>query len=152
MIGLRRYLRARRHELDAASVIVIGLAASGGGHPTWWRSDGPLLPLRFLPRLTQLAEGVTAGVSAAHRGRGSSPAYPARVRGLPALTIGALDGLGLCPRSHLPVDTAPQVDPAVTDRMLELALTLVDAIDAAVPAVPAASRSEANLGPSAGGG
>ncbi|MEA2211939.1 MAG: hypothetical protein QOF83_1887 [Solirubrobacteraceae bacterium] len=158
MLGLRRHLRARRHELDAGRVIVLGLAACGGGRPAWWTSDGPLLPARLHPRLAQLVAtvirsgpptsdamgtdltrpgadgGHRARAGAAHRGRGTSPAYPARLRGLPALTIGALDTTGLPPRSHLPTDTPAQVDTTTADRLLELALTLIDAIDAAVPA------------------
>ena len=141
MLGLRRHLRDHRHELDAGTVIVLGLAASGAGDPRWWRSDGPLIALRFLPRLAQLAEQVSRAIPEAggtpHRGRGTSPAYPARLRSLPALTIGALDEVCLAPHSHRPADSAEKVDRATTDRMLQLALTLVDAIDADLPPRPA---------------
>jgi hypothetical protein len=165
MLGLRRYLRAHRQDLGAAHVIVLGLGACGGGRPSWWTSDGPLLPVRFLPRLAQLAGKVFEGSSqspgangrraggrdtgAAHRGRGVSPAYPARLRGLPALTIGALNETGLAPRSHLPADTPAAVDTRVSDRLLELALTLIDAIDAEVPAAPAVPALSAEPGRSA---
>jgi hypothetical protein len=150
MLGLRRYLRERRHELDAGTVIVLGLSACGAGEPRWWTSDGPLIALRFLPRLAQLAEQVSTEVPEAagrpHRGRGTSPAYPARLRSLPALTIGALDEAGLAPRSHRPADTAENVNRAATDRMLQLALTLVDAIDADLPPPSAAPEPSAPAG------
>ncbi|HEX8977388.1 MAG TPA: M28 family peptidase [Solirubrobacteraceae bacterium] len=136
MLGLARHLRGRRHELRASNVIVLGLAACGAGHPFWWSSDGPLIPQRFTPRLVQLAAQVSAQApeitARPHRGRGSSPAYPARRRGRPAITLGALTGPGLVPRSHLPSDTPDQLDTATADRLLALALMLTDAIDASL--------------------
>jgi hypothetical protein len=136
MSGLRHHLHRHRSERDPSNIIVLGLGASGGGKPCWWRSDGALIPLRFLPRLSQLAEQASGQVpeigARAHRGRGLSPAYPARLRGRPAITIGAVDSAGLAPRSHLPSDTGDRIDTAVTDRVLEFALTLTDAIDASL--------------------
>ncbi len=127
MTGLRRHLRSRRRELRAADTIVLGIAACGAGAPCWWVSDGPLVPLRYLARLRQLAATLEARP---HRGRGTSPALPARVRGLPALAIGSLDGRGLAPHSHQERDTASALDRAALDTLLQLALTLVDTIDA----------------------
>jgi Peptidase family M28 len=129
MIRLRGHLRRRRTERRAPNTIVLGVGASGAGNLTWWIGDGPLVPVRFLRRLAELAEQ-TAGASAGpHRGRGVSPAFPARVRGLPAITIGCLGPDGTPPRSHLPSDMPEALDRASLDRALELALTLVDAID-----------------------
>jgi hypothetical protein len=134
MIGLSRYLRARRRELQAANTVVLGIAACGGGSPCWWTSDGSLIPLRFLRRLEQIAEratGPTTDLGAVpHRGRGASPAFPARFAGLPAITIGCLDGDRLVPHSHQPGDLPEALDRGSVDKLLELALTLVDAIDA----------------------
>jgi hypothetical protein len=152
MLGLSHHLRARRRELDAGRAIVLGLGPAGAGRPRRWTSDGPLIPLRFLPRLVRLAADAADGPSAgrkpeptarAHRGRGVSPAYPARLRSRPAITLGALDEAGLAPRSHLPTDTAANLDPVAADLLLELALTLVDAIDADLPGNQPASRSQA---------
>ncbi len=141
MVGLRRHLRSRRRELRPANTIVLGIAAAGSGRPRWWDSDGPLVPLRYLARLRGLAAqaggaapGATAspGPAAArpHRGRGTSPALPARARRMPALTIGCLDARGLAPRSHQAGDIPAALDPAALDALLQFALTLVDAIDA----------------------
>ncbi len=134
MIGLRRYLRRRRRELGPANVIVLGIAACAAGMPRWWTSDGALIPVRYSRRLAGLARHV-AGPRATlgagpHRGRGITPALPARLAALPALTIGCLDSAGLTPRSHQPSDRPEALDRASTDALLELALTLVDAIDA----------------------
>ena len=123
MLGLRRHLNRHRQNRDT---IVLGIAAGAGGTPGTWVSDGPLIPLRFTAWLRELA--ATAGAPE-HRGRGVSPALPARAAGLAALTIGCLDGDGLVPRSHQPADVPEAIDYGSTDRLLELALTLVDAID-----------------------
>ncbi|HEX3688180.1 MAG TPA: M28 family peptidase [Solirubrobacteraceae bacterium] len=136
MVGLRRHLRSHREEIRRANTIVLGIAAAGSGRPRWWVSDGSLVPLRYLARLRGLAArtggAAPGGPTAAqpHRGRGTSPALPARARRIPALTIGCLDGRGLAPRSHQASDIPAALDPAAPDALLQFALTLVDAIDA----------------------
>jgi hypothetical protein len=136
MTGLRRHLRARRAELHATDTIVLGIAGAAAGAPGWWVSDGTLIPLGFLPRLRRLAAQTAAvapgpgGHVAPVRGRGVSPALPARARGLPALTIGLRDRRGLAPRSHQAGDRIEALDPEAIDALLQFALTLVDAIDA----------------------
>ncbi|MEO9024206.1 MAG: hypothetical protein ABI339_04290 [Solirubrobacteraceae bacterium] len=159
MLGLSHHLGARRRELDAGRAIVLGLGPAGAGRPRWWTSDGPLIPLRFLPRLAQLAaeadeaahgppaDAKSEPTARPHRGRGVSPAYPARLRSRPAITIGALDAAGIAPHSHLPTDTAENLDRIAADRLLELALTLVDAIDADLPATAAPNPRGAPGGP-----
>jgi hypothetical protein len=142
MTGLTRHLRSRRGELRPANTIVLGIAAAGSGGPHWWVSDGPLLPLRALGRLRQLAAQAGAGAGARpRRGRGISPALPARTRRLPALSIGCLDRRGLAPRSHQAGDTAGALDPTALDALLQFGLMLVDAIDADL-ARPAHRRSD----------
>ncbi len=145
MTGLTRHLRSRRKELGRANTIVLGIAAGGGGDPAWWVSDGPLIPLRYLRRLSGIVERIggphTEHAARPHRGRGTTPALPARLAGLPAITIGCLDADGLAPRSHQRGDVPEALDRDAVDRLLGLALALVDAIDADLrpaPAPPAA--------------
>ncbi len=133
MVGLKRHLRSRRGELRPATTIVLGLAAAGGGRATWWASDGALFPLRTYSRLRRLAAhtlNATGSARRPHRGRGTAPAWPARARRLPALTIGCLDPRGLVPHSHQSGDVPAALDPAALDALLQFALTLVDAMDA----------------------
>ncbi len=145
LIGLRRYLRARRRELEPSNTIVLGIGPCGSGRPRWWTSDGALIGLRYLRRLGEIAERVagpqTELGAVGHRGRGSTPALPARAAGLPAITIGCLDDAGLAPRSHQPDDVPERLDKGSMDGMLELALTLVDAIDAELHRAGATDRS-----------
>jgi hypothetical protein len=145
-IGLRRFVRARRHELAPENTIVIGISACGGGSPRWWQSDGALVPLAYHPRLRALCAGVARGDpqlgAAPHRGRGATPAFSARMAGLPAIAVGCLDERGLAPRSRQPADTAAAIDRAAVDTTVELALMLVDAIDAELVAMRAAAAAD----------
>jgi hypothetical protein len=133
-IGLRHHLRARRRSLRRTNAVVIGFAASGDGAPRWWVSDGSLLPQRYFDRLRTLCAEVARAEpyleAAPHRGRGCAPAQPARRVRLPAISIGALDGDGLAPRSHTADDTADRVDRASLDATVQFGLLLVDAVDA----------------------
>ncbi len=133
-IGLRSYLRVRRSSRRAPNTIVLGLAASSGGGPVWFLSDGALVPLAYFRQLRRLCETVAAEEPQAHarpyRGRGATPALPARWGRLPAITLGARDRLGLAPRSHQVSDAAASVDSRAVDRVVEFALLLVDQIDA----------------------
>jgi hypothetical protein len=134
MIGLNRYLRRHRRELKPSKAVVLGIGPCGGGDPVWWTSDGPLITLRYLPRLAGIAARATGPGTdldaRPHSGRGMAPAYPGRFAGLPAIAIGCLDDRGLVPRSHQRGDLPEAVDRDSVDRLLALALTLVDAIDA----------------------
>jgi hypothetical protein len=132
MAGLTHHLRQRRKDLTATNTIVLGIAGAARGTPRWWASDGPLIPLGFLPRLRDLAARANPArpLDAPLRGRGTSPALPARARGLPALTIGLRDRRGLGPHSHHATDRPDALDAQALDALLQFALTLVDAIDA----------------------
>jgi len=83
------------------------IAACGAGRPSWWVSDGRLVPLRYANSLRALCDEIEA---AAHHGRGTTPALPARSAGLPAIAIGCLDSRGLAPRSHQQTDTPELID------------------------------------------
>jgi hypothetical protein len=132
MTGLRRHLRRRRRELTARGTVVLGIGPCGAGRPCWWISDGPLIPLRYPARLRALAARLASGgvTAAPIRGRGTSPAFPARTRGLPALTLGAVDSRGLAPRSHQRSDLPEALEPATLNAVLQFALMLVDELDA----------------------
>jgi hypothetical protein len=133
-IGIRRYLRARRKELRPENAIVLGISAAGAGQPHWWQSDGRLFPLPYAPRLRALCGQTSASP---HRGRGATPALPARTAGLPAIAIGCLDCRGLPTSSHQKADTPERIDDTALDRALETGLTLIKAIDAALARDPA---------------
>jgi hypothetical protein len=133
MIGLARHLRGRRKQLVRRNTIVLGVGPCGPGHPHWWTGDGSLVPLRYHPRLRQLAgqlaEAEPTLDARPHRGRGTASAMPARLRGIPAINLGSLDARGLAAGSHAAQDTAENLDPQALDELLQFALMLVDAID-----------------------
>jgi hypothetical protein len=130
-LGLRRYLHAHRRDLKQANTIVLGIAACGAGHASWWVSDGRLVPLRFARSLRALCSKTEA---APHRCRGSTPAQPARAAGLAAITIGCLDDRGLAPRSHQRTDTPDRIDEIALDSAVKFGRTLVNQIDASLAA------------------
>jgi hypothetical protein len=132
-IGLRFHLRRQRRSLPAGAAVVLGLAPCAGGHPFWWHSDGPLVPLRYHATLRALCAGLRdAGLEpllAPLRGRGASPALEGRMRALASIALGRLDANGLPPRSHAPDDADEHVDARALDLSVQLTLALVDAID-----------------------
>jgi hypothetical protein len=111
--GLRRYLRARRKQLNVTNTVVLGLG--GGADLHYLVSDGPLLPLVFFSPLRRLA--AESARFSAQTGRGCSPALPARMRRLPALTVGG--------------------EP---DAVVNACLELVDAVDAYVGGLDRSDR------------
>lgn len=135
-LGLRHYLRARRKLRKASNTVVLGIAACGGGSPRWWYSDGPLVPVAYFKALRTLSLKIANEEpdlhAEAHRGRGTTPALPARMRRLPAIAIGSLEPPGVAPRSHQAGDTPDHVDATAVDEIVQFGLVLVDAIDAYV--------------------
>jgi hypothetical protein len=115
-IGMRKYLRT--HRTEPKNTIVLGIAPCANGNVQHWMSDGRLIPLRYSRTLRELCARLDAG--AGHRGRGATPAFPARARGLPAIAIGCPDG------------NAQSVEETALNRTLQFALVLVDAIDASL--------------------
>jgi hypothetical protein len=150
-LGFRRYLRSNRRTLKAANTVVLGIAPCGAGDPRFWLSDGQLVPLRYFARLTQLCRELATREPELklklkpHRGRGATPAFPARSMRLPATAIGCLDERGLAPRSHQARDAPETVSPEALDAIVQLGLMLVDAIDLFLqerPAPPRGTRSD----------
>ena len=143
-LGMRGYVRARRGRWRPEATVVLGLEACGHGHPRWWTADGPLLPLRFHPRLRALCEEVARDEprlqAAPLRGHGLTAAFRARLAGWPAIAIGARDSHGIVPGAGQASDVADRVDPKAMDATLEFCLALVDRLDADLAQrVPASS-------------
>jgi hypothetical protein len=138
-IGLRRHLRARRETYTRANTVVLGIGRCGAGSLRWWRSDGPLVPAAFFAPLRRLCAELPAQGAALvppeHRGRGCSPAFPARMAGLPAVTIGAVDRAPSTDPPHGAV-ASQSPDPALLDGTVEAGIMLADALDGFLAALP----------------
>ncbi len=149
-IGLRKHLRARRHALKRTNTVVLGIAASGAGHPRWWIGDGQLIPLRYFKALAQLCARVASEEPtlklAPHHGRGAAPAFRARTARLPAISIGCLDEAGMPPRSHRADDTPDALEAEALDATVQFGLMLVDAVDAFLRDQPSGGRHRVVLG------
>jgi hypothetical protein len=118
-IGLRRYLRRRRRARRAPNTVVLGIAPCAQGNPLWFQSDGALVPMSYFRALRRMCESIASDDPGLHagprRGRGYTPALPARERRLPAIAMGSSG------------DGSDAVDAVV-----EFGLLLVEAIDAYV--------------------
>lgn len=127
-IGLRQFLRSRRVERTAPNTVVLGIAPCPSGAPIWIESDGAFVPFAYFRELRRLCEEIASedpGLRAQGvRGRGSTPALPARERRLPAIAVGAA-GAG---------------EEAV-DLVVEFGLLLVEEIDAYVGRRAATARA-----------
>ena len=132
-IGLRSYLRGRRRTLRADDTVVIGVAACTDGTPCYWHSDGPFVPVRYFGTLRRLSREAGAEDPQLRlrrqAGRGSAPALPARLAGIPSISIGSLDAHGLVPRSHQQADTAEHIGTQALEATVELGLLLADGVD-----------------------
>jgi hypothetical protein len=117
--SLRAHLR--REGIDPASAVVLELGPCGGGSPAWSSRH---------PQLRRAAERAAAALGAHPRPRGPRPVRA----GVPALRVGCLDERGIAPRAHQPDDTPEHVDAAAAEAALDLALGVVDALDAELSA------------------
>ena len=125
-LGMRAFVRGRRKRYRPEATAAVHLSAFGRGRPRWWVTDGPLIPLRYHPRLRELA--ARAG-GASHRGHEATGGWRARLVRWPAITIGCLDGEGRPPGSGQTGDTADALDPAAMKGALDVALRIVRALD-----------------------
>jgi hypothetical protein len=122
----------RRERADRRRTVVLELGPCTGGEPAW-RTRHPQLR-----RAAELAADALDIEAPRRRPR------PARgVRGLPAIRIACLDARGIAARSHQPDDTADAVDAAATERAIDLALGIADALAAELPPATAAARAAA---------
>lgn len=140
-LGMRGYLRARRR-WPRDSVVVLALGPCGRGHPRYAVSEGPVLPLRFHPRLIELCAEVAAERPHLRarplRSRALTPAHPARVARLPAIAISCRDESGAIPGARQHADLPGQLNRRTANDVLELCVALVDRLDADVAARRAA--------------
>jgi hypothetical protein len=138
--GVREHVRAlRRAGVRATEVCVLDLGDCGAGPPRFWTREGELLALAYHPRLVALARRLAADER--HLGARAtatatmSGAWAARVRGWPAIRLGTRRQGG-------------ELDPDALARVVELAVGLVQRLDAdlagldARPAPPPRRRTE----------
>jgi len=128
-LGMRAYLRARR-DWPREETVVLALGPCGRGPVGWAEAEGPLVALRFHPRLRELATQVADEErhlrAAPFVARGlPSCAYPARVRGFPTLLVRSRPEEPIAPEG----DTIETIDPAATRDAIDFCLALVTKID-----------------------
>ena len=113
-----RYLRAEG--LRAERVVLLELGPCGAGRPAWSAKH---------PQVRAAANRAAAALGS---GEGPRPRRPAAR--VPAIRIACLDDRGISPRAHQPDDLPEHVDTAAMEAALDLALGVVDALDAELSA------------------
>jgi hypothetical protein len=116
----------RSEGLGNARVVLLEVGPCGAGRPAW------------ATRHAQVRAAAERAADALGLNAGPRPRPPAGR--LPAIRIACLDERGISPRAHQEDDTAELVDDAAMDAALDLALGVVDALDAQLSA-PSAERS-----------
>jgi len=111
----------RREGLRADRVVLLELGPCGAGRPAWTARH----------RQVQAAAERAAAALALDPPARAPRRPPARV---PGIRIACLDERGVSPRAHQEDDTPEHVETAATDAALDLALGVVDALDAELSA------------------
>jgi hypothetical protein len=136
--GMRAFVRTHREDLDRDSTYVINLDDVGAGDVRYHVSEGLAVSFALDRRLIELCEAIaTADRDDGNRYRArpfasgfATAAVPARLSGLRATTISALEPDRLVPsRFHLPDDVPDAIDPEALARVHDFALELIRQLD-----------------------
>lgn len=135
--GMRSYLRAHLGEIDTKRTAVVNVSSVSHGQVRYVASEGPVASIPLDRELYSLCDsladadrqGETRFDAAPLRHSLLDDALPARVRGLPAITItDSFDG-NQAPWYHTPEDTPERVDAAALSRATEFVVSLARLLD-----------------------
>ncbi|MGI8632262.1 MAG: M28 family peptidase [Solirubrobacterales bacterium] len=132
-IGMRRFMRAHRADLDPRWTWIINIEAVGTGTVRVLTAEGPLVLYGHDTSLLELCEAATEAEptlgAEGQRRRLASDGYVARRARLPAVTITCAEGKALPDAIHHETDTTDQVDPAAMEDAHAYVMALVRLID-----------------------
>jgi hypothetical protein len=144
-LGMRAWLKAHRRELNSRTAVVLNVDEVGAGTVRFTTKDGPLLAPRVHRQLLALCRQLEEEDREDPRyhpeptaGRGTSDAYAARARGLPAVTISSRPA----PHHHRPTDTPENIDPEALERVFGFCSELIELIDEEIGPEIAAAAGE----------
>jgi len=144
LLGMTRWLREHRPELDPRRTLFVGLNRMGTGTPRYARREGFLRRRRYHGQLLSLCDELSRDGSARALPRASpSDAYAARRRGFPAVALSCADERGLTPHYHRVTDTPEHLDPLALHDAEAFAAALVERIDERLGPSVAALDAEA---------
>ena len=135
--GMRAFVRAHRHELDPARTAIVNVDSVSWGAPSYQVSQGAIASIPMDAELIALCEALAEADAAGENRFGAKPmrypqvddALPARVKGLPAISILGLEGGMLAPWYHTPDDRPEHVDDAALTRTTEFVIGLARLLD-----------------------
>ncbi len=135
-LGARAWVKRHRRGFDKRSTIFLNLDAVGAGDPVFAVREGLVLPSATNSTLREICaslDGPTNGSPARRITRAvPSDAAALRERGYPALTLTAVDRRGRNPHRHLLSDVAHEIDGQALRRSEQLAVALIERIDAEI--------------------
>jgi Zn-dependent M28 family amino/carboxypeptidase len=138
MEGMRSFVRSQRKVLDPETTYVLNLDAVGDGHVRYAISEGAAVSFALDKRLAELCEAIASAdredgdryrAEPIRRGIGSD-AVPARLAGIPSMTITALRRGDALPETYRrPEDVPDAVDADSLDRAHDFTLELIRQLD-----------------------
>lgn len=146
-LGARAWTKRHRRSFDKRSTIFLNLDSVGGGEPAFAIREGVVFPSFTNSTLVGICEllGEQAGAPPPRRITRAVPSDAAalRERGYPGLTLTAVDQRGRSPHRHLVSDVADAIDDRALERSEQLAVALIERIDAEIgPRLAAAAAPD----------
>ncbi|MGZ5376100.1 MAG: M28 family metallopeptidase [Solirubrobacterales bacterium] len=135
--GMRGFVQAHRSDLDPERTAIVNVDSVSFGQPSFQVSQGAVASIPMDGDLIGLCRSLADADRAGENRFAAAPtrygqvddALPARIRGLPAITILGLENGAFPPWYHTPDDTPVHVDSAALDRSTEFVLSLVRLLD-----------------------
>ena len=138
MEGMRAFVRSQRNVLDPETTYVLNIDAVGDGDVRYAISEGAAVSFALDKRLAELCEAIAAAdrengdryrAEPIRRGIGSD-ALPARLAGIPSMTITALRRPHAFPETYRrPEDVPDAIDAGSLDRAHDFTLELIRQLD-----------------------
>lgn len=135
MEGMAAFLAGGDGRLDRRTTYFVSIDSVGAGHVRYAIDEGFVVPLRYDGRLVSLCEAIAAADGEGRFGatparlRFGTDAFPARIRGFPAIAIGCTLEDGYIPGYHTSSDTTDRLEPEAIERAHDFVLELVRLLD-----------------------
>lgn len=132
LLGMQRWLRRHRRELDRRLTVFVGLDRVGIGSVRYARREGFLVRRPYHRQLLGLCEATAEALGGAAIGVAPASATAvraARRRRYPAVAVSCGDDSGRSPHHHLASDTPERIEGEALEGAFEFASALIERID-----------------------
>ena len=136
LLGMRRWLRAHRRELDTSRTAFLCVDEVGLGTVRYLTKEGFAIAYPYHPSLLQLCRQIEDEDQEDRRygvrplvSRSVTDAFAARRAGFPAVTVTCRNALDYTPHHHLASDVPHNIDGDALDRAYRFCSELIELID-----------------------